>query len=518
MAYPPYQDRLDRFLDDYKDQFQRSLVAGGGVTKSQEATFAGTPMSKEQANLEKIKLQNAALESRDRLVHPDTMKTFFGERPIPGGGMSTPEIRGVSATGPPMNTFLSGAQNLVGSGYKTMIQPWVDRYQEYIGKPFVENIAKPIYEGVIDYATGRPSRPIEMQRNAAGTYVPAVGGYPSEGEPTISPPPVGVPIPGGETFLQYTKPDGSIGFADREEAIPSGSSNIQRRNFADIGQGAFSTGGSAIPPSIAEGVPIPMTGGGTPQLGPRTYYEAHPEERAMDLETVRLKPFVDAQRKARETLENMSQGFGLGFNPKTRMAAAMANLEGTEKALAGAMGMPGYPKLYGEGLQFGPGSPASREIAVRQQEADTHRTKTMLEAAGMPAEIALKTAQAIHLQQPIPYPAGSSYINKAGAWTTAPMPQEKTNPLIGNMMTDVRKQRETAIVSGQPFDFHAAVRENLKVLRPMLSKDEWAQFPMEFKKEPKDQWIAKFSATLKAKKIKSTPEELELAYSKYLEQ
>jgi len=78
--------------------------------------------------------------------------------------------------------------------------------------------------------------------------------------------------------------------------------------------------------SIKGGPPTPSVIGVSPGYE-RTYYEAHPEERSMDLARAENKPLLDAFNKLREENSRRAQGFGLiGMSPK---AAALTRAEAT---------------------------------------------------------------------------------------------------------------------------------------------------------------------------------------------
>jgi len=257
MGYPG-EDRVRRFLDGYKEQFNASLLGGQGVAKAQETTVAGTPMSPDQAKLEKIKLENAALESRDRLVHPDTLKIIMGDKAIPA---HTPGL------GTPASDFSNSSEGRI----------LMDRNATPI--PHVSGGFNPALT-TTDLA-GFPNQlsrggAIEMAKVGPDRFAPA--GISEEAAAFRK----DQAIPTGTTYFQYTTPDGRTGYTDREENIPPGSRAITR-SFEDTGNVAFGGGGGG---GGYAGSPVPMALTGTPQF----QVPGEIQQNMSDIQRILMKP------------------------------------------------------------------------------------------------------------------------------------------------------------------------------------------------------------------------------------
>jgi len=186
-------------------------------------------------------------------------------------------------------------------------------------------------------------------------------------------------------------------------AVPSGW-DLSQRELAD--QGSFSFG----PPNVAgdamaranlfSGIDAQRASWEKEMTpGPRSYYDAHPDERFLDRITEEQRPYEKQIGELIEKNKSMLQGFGLPMDKKlagTMQTQATKNIADLQERLAGmATGRAAIPtKFYEAGMQYGPGN--AKNISELAQ-ANYYNTKSELERTGLPAEMAERYARAQHL-------------------------------------------------------------------------------------------------------------------------
>ncbi len=175
----------------------------------------------------------------------------------------------------------------------------------------------------------------------------------------------------------------------------------------------------------------------------RSYYEAHPEERAMDLEMQRL--------------------------------GTLATMDKTGRTLAAAVGAPGYPKMYEAGLQYGPGSPQARE---RSAHADYLAAMAASEPAYRKAQIDKFNAETGR-KSLISGPWG---IFDQDTMTYHPAPVVDKTSYFQKMMEDVEKTGKTLMVP-TPEAMLSVYRNAYKAYQGKLTPEERASLPDEWKEE-----------------------------------
>jgi hypothetical protein len=105
-------------------------------------------------------------------------------------------------------------------------------------------------------------------------------------------------------------------------------------------------------------------------MGPKTYYEAHPQERYMQMAEEANRPYREAYLRALEDARSRMQGFNLPMDP--RAAKRMRGRAGEEYSRLAA-GLPESMVLaaqipaeyYKYGMEYGPESPKSQEELAR---------------------------------------------------------------------------------------------------------------------------------------------------------
>jgi hypothetical protein len=205
---------------------------------------------------------------------------------------------------------------------------------------------------------------------------------------------------------------------------------------------------------------------GIPEPG-RGYYDAHPEERAMDIAREETKPLMDVYQKQLDRYSNIMQGFGLPMNRREAAALraeAMNKIPLIQAEMARLSAEPG--KYYKAGMEYGPTSPAAQE---RLAHAEYYRRLPGLEMAK------LSEQGRMHLEGINRQVAGHIEAAKIAAEVKDPIMKE-----IGTVLTQGQKMSE---MYGTPFDPQQTIGSILNVYHAMgqISEDQWAKLPKEYK-------------------------------------
>lgn len=137
-----------------------------------------------------------------------------------------------------------------------------------------------------------------------------------------------VPIPGDEFNKKLPlDPQGNLSEI-KKEVLPSGETRYTlpgTEGTATVGPERFFLRGKEVPAGTVGAVSgdelarkriLREAAPPTLRLPETTYYDAHPEERVMDLARAENKPLLDAYQKLIEENRTRAQGFGLPMNPK----------------------------------------------------------------------------------------------------------------------------------------------------------------------------------------------------------
>ncbi len=212
------------------------------------------------------------------------------------------------------------AESSVGRGasyvYREAVKPYVDAYQEYIGQPFVENIVKPIYEGIrqdigrigVDLPISTPS-PTAISTSRFQTQT-ADQGWKRPGTSAVFPTDEGTgnePIIPGRRYLPGTE-----GYIDLpSDWDPNREQKVGER-LADQSTARMRSEVEAANPERS-----------------RSYYGAHPEE----LEMQRIQEILNPGMTNAEKSQNFRDRMRLesSFASPAEKAVLSAKLDQQEK-------------------------------------------------------------------------------------------------------------------------------------------------------------------------------------------
>ncbi len=288
-----------------------------------------------------------------------------------------------------------------GRAYETMIEPSVEalktsgrwlgnQYQQYIGQPFEQNFGKPIANELSYIATGkRPIPSVEMKLNpTTGTYEKAPSPGMAQAPPYTGPRPWLDRQPVGMNTTEKQQgwnvptstPAGENRYRIGEGAWKNMPEDYWKTHFPEGSRGSFnvvpagpwSTGSSPEQLELAartrwenpEYAAKRTAEGFTPGYQ-RSYYEAHPAERAaqniyemLNAKTpdqARISRLMDIARDPYATKEaRMTAG-----NLLTEMEKNRSEMHRTAGMMAGG--------VYQKALEYGPESPESQERLARAQ-------------------------------------------------------------------------------------------------------------------------------------------------------
>ena len=390
--------------------------------------------------------------------------TGSGTNPIPGGPMGSGiEDKLYRAVHPDtFNKILETIMQFVtGKPIPRQGGGPVDPDQDYVvGENGPERFRPDVPGQIIPRETMTPMGPVErpgltyrgqmspaesMGLNIPPPYTPEYSAWESgvsgEGKETSSP---GVkPYAGPRPWRnrpavneRYDIPEAGGGWKDYGEGISYklGPEDTQGDEMARKRiMGLTAPGGAYIPgQGRFEGIPIPE----------RSYYEAHPEERAMDIATESNRELMDMFKRAK--------------TPDARAAIGdliKANIAAPE----------GYFKTS---MEHGPQSPLSQE---RLAHAESLR--------GTPAAHmeAIREQSRAHLEGIQKQVAGHLVAAKIAAETKDPIMKE-----IGSLITQGQKNAE---MYGIPFNPQETISQALGIYRAMgaINDEQWNKLPKEYK-------------------------------------
>src|SRR3972149_2333457 len=457
----PYQERVDEFLADYQDKFLPTLITGKGTKESPYTNMSGPetamPMTKEQGQLERDKLLASS-------IHPDTFNKIldiFGpksayaeERPIPISGQGTKENPYTNLSGPSYSAF----------------DPFRQRNE-------MEEAAAMREKAGITYNPNRG--PLTQPGGLGGALKEAGWTGTTPGTVSAFTPPPEERIAGLGTressFINLTGPEiGKFEMAPShevgnypistqflsEKAIPSLESQwgIKREGniftlpggegTMTVGPERFFLGGKEVPagtPGAVSGDQLARERIGAESDAqrtawgeefapvPRSYYEAHPEERYLDELSRRNKPIMDNILRAIEQNRQMLQGYGLSSDrnvAEIQRLGAGKRLQGLSEVLVTAGAIPGqttakFLENIGQGSQ-------------RQAMADYYNRMAGVHEAAIPSETFARYATGAHAlseaERPYAFPPNSAVYQGAKLLGYVPEKPEAIHPIIRDVI------------------------------------------------------------------------------------
>ena len=470
MANRPYQEKVDQFLADYQDKFLPTLITGKGggegISKAQETTFAGMPMTKEQAQIERDKMLAAS-------IHPDT----FGKVLDVMGGRGTPGSPFTNLTGP--------VEALAG---ETAAIPVKDLYKQWQGsRGFPAPVPPPFTVGGTTSGTLDQLR-VAGERKGLAEFQAAIppdflrGGGVVAGEK---------PVPGGwdwrgELAGQGTYSAGPERFFVGGREVPAGTpgavsgDQLARDRIAR-------EGGSAIP---QEGWNVNLPGGGsyweTPEMNARTRAESGGGGFEMPGE---IKTALQGIQKILMTPTARPwspQGYlGKEGGYSKAKLSALENLAGTLEKMA-ATGA-GYQTKMAE---------IGAEKPYREAMGDYYRRMAGVHEKALPGEEFAKYATGIHAlseaERPYAFPPNSAIYQGAKLLGYVPEKPEAIHPIIRDIINKSELTDPNTGMKTGGFDIRGA-RQKIGYLAPWL-KSQGIEVPKESYKMTKGEFLAEQKA------------------------
>jgi hypothetical protein len=425
-------ERASSLLMPYQDKFgAKSITPSQGSSRGELA--ASTLPSNEDRLF--------------RAVHPETfskiMETILSlvtGKPIPrqmGGDVEPGQEYVVGEKGPEkFKPDVPGQITPYSQG------PWMEKYKEDVMRgisrpsPLTSSLSRlvaPEYRKPL----GLESAPIDIKDPETGGFMaPQYKGtapWRQRPIPTTTP-------PGG-----WTSYDEGMRYKLGPET-PEGDRLAQERILAEAGR-----------TTEKYGIPVPG----------RSYYEAHPEERIMDIARSETKPLMDEYQKALDRYTNLAQGYGLPMGRQraaTIRAEAMKMIPVIQGEMAKISEEPG--EYYKKALEFGPETPETKEKLAH---AEYLRRMPEVELAKISEE------GRVHLEGIQKQVEGHLGAAKIAAESKDPIMKE-----IGAILTQGQKNSE---MYGIPFDPEQTISSILGVYRAMgeISDEQWAKLPKQYK-------------------------------------
>ena len=230
-----------------------------------------------------------------------------------------------------------------------------------------------------------------------------------------------------------------------------------------------------------------------PNLSPgyqRSYYEAHPEERAaQEFYDMTRGPSASSYEGARERMQEMNLMDIVKDPNTTKEARAAAGVQLTEikrsRAEREAGATKGAGDIYGKALEHGIGTPGAQEKLAH---AEYLRKYPEMHMAGI-SEQSRAHLEGIHRQV-------------EGHITAAKIAAEVKDPIMKEIGTVLAQGQKMAEIYGTPFDPQKTVGNVLKVYKALgaITDEQWAKIPQEYKEK---QWTEQsLKADLKANGMK----------------
>jgi len=523
----PYQERVDEFLADYQDKFLPTLITGKGTKESPYTNMSGPetamPMTKEQGQLERDKLLASS-------IHPDTFNKIldiFGpksayaeERPIPISGQGTKENPYTNLSGPSYSAFdpfrqrnemeeAAAMREKAGITYNPNRGPLTQ--PGGLGGFLKERGWTGTMPGTVSAFTPPPEERITglgtkenpytnlsgpdlttkggltwdqinnaiLRQSGIQTGITGMKGTPFEGMEFTQeqadalfnkPIPVGGG-PGKNTLesLWGIKREGNV------FTLPGGEGTMT------VGPERFFLGGKEVP----AGTPGAMSGDqlARERIGaesdaqrtawgeefapvPRSYYEAHPEERYLDELSRRNKPIMDNILRAIEQNRQMLQGYGLSSDrnvAEIQRLGAGKRLQGLSEVLVTAGAIPGqttakFLENIGQGSQ-------------RQAMADYYNRMAGVHEAAIPSETFARYATGAHAlseaERPYAFPPNSAVYQGAKLLGYVPEKPEAIHPIILDIINKSELIDPNTGMKTGGFDIRGA-RQKIGYIAPWL--------------------------------------------------
>src|SRR3972149_7987879 len=437
MADKPYQKRVDEFLADYTDKFIPTLITGKGTKETPFTNMSGpeaSPLTREQLDLEKTKILANSI-SPD--IFTRVLDTMRGERAIPSHQVNL---------GTPMSEFSNSPEGQRIMRERAIPIPHVSTgFLPPTGGGTLEEIRSSIPN---ELAQGPGGGVIDMAQNKEGVFEKAIPslesqwGIKREGNIFTLPGGEGTMTVGPERFFLGGKevPAGTPGAVsgdqlarDRIEA----ESNAQRTAWGE------------------EFAPVP-----------RSYYEAHPEERYLDELSRRNTPIMDNILRAIAQNRQMLPGYGLSSDRtvgEIQRLGAGKRLQGLSEVLVTAGAIPGqttakFLENIGQGSQ-------------RQAMADYYNRMAGVHEAAIPSETFARYATGAHAlseaERPYAFPPNSAVYQGAKLLGYVPEKPEAIHPIILDIINKSELIDPNTGMKTGGFDIRGA-RQKIGYIAPWL--------------------------------------------------
>ena len=478
MATRPYQEKVDQFMADYQDKFLPTLITGKGTKESPYTNIGGPetaiPMSKDEAQLERDKILAAS-------IHPDTFGKVLD---VMKGGGTIPSHR--ITPGTPMSEFSNSPEGQaimreratpiphVSTGFNAptgggTLQEIMAALPPEFKRGGNVGISKPNYNlppgAPMDYTGGERAIPT----------LESMWGIKKEGDTYTLPGTEGTATVGPERFFLGGRevPAGTPG-------AMSGDQLARERIFREAG-------GSAIPPSMTGGTPIPtgqgwnvnMPGGGsyweTPAMNARA--RAIPETGAFEI--------PGEIKTALQGIQNilMPAGKKTGYSKAEiatleNFAGTLERLTGTQAAYKTKMAELGVEKPYKEAM------------------GGYYKTRGAMEEALGPAEFFEKIMRGkgygAEAERPYAFPPNSAVYQGAKLLGYVPEKPEAIHPIIRDVINkSLMVDPNTGMQTGG-FDIRGA-RQKIGFMAPWL-KAQGIDVPKESYRMTKPEFMAEQKA------------------------
>lgn len=472
MANRPYQEKVDQFMADYQDKFLPTLITGSpAIAKSQETTFAGMPMTKEQGQLERDKMLAAS-------IHPDT----FGKVLDVMSGKGTP--------GSPF-TNLSGPEKAIPT------QPAMGGpYNPQLNRPALPELFKR-FAAYNPEITTPEAQQLQNVWPAEPSTTPAGGGTLAGFQAAIPP---DFARGGGNVINMAPGPTGAF---EAEKPVPGGwdwRGELAKQGTYSVGPERFFKGGAEVPagtPGAVSGDQLArerIGAGGGSAISLSAMGEAPiPTGRAPEV------PGYEMPGEIRTALQGIQkilmtptarpwspQGYlGREGGYSKAKLGALENLAGTLEKMA-ATGA-GYQTKMAE---------IGAEKPYREAMGDYYRRMAGVHEKALPGEEFAKYATGMHAlseaERPHAFPPNSAIYQGAKLLGYVPEKPEAIHPIIRDIINKSELTDPNTGMKTGGFDIRGA-RQKIGYLAPWL-KSQGIEVPKESYKMTKGEFLAEQKA------------------------
>jgi hypothetical protein len=214
-----------------------------------------------------------------------------------------------------------------------------------------------------------------------------------------------------------------------------------------------------------------------PAIPQRGYYDAHPEERFMEMTEAQNKPYRDAYMQSLEHARQQSQGFNLPMDPRMARSVQAAGgsryrrlTEGLPDAMARGSAIPA--EYYKTGMEYSPNNPASQ---LSLAHANYFKSLAASAPALREAQINHFNAQAVKEgRQPLVHGIWGVFDPNEMKYYAAP----NSGKNFKDMMTNITNSGKNAITPEQKI---SSTREQVKAWKNKLTEEEYEGLPEEWK-------------------------------------